>query len=79
MALYGIIIISTSTQPYLDSLVKVFLEVGGVHNSVLDGLSAVEDEFVLNLLLGSSLHRLLLRYDHHFLGGGKVSYVFVYN
>merc|ERR1712142_699805 len=39
----------------LNTLVEIFLKVGGIHNAILDGLRAVEDELVLDLLLGSTL------------------------
>ena len=53
----------------LDTFVKIFLEVGGVHDAILDWLSAVEDKLVLDLLLGTALsfRRSLFRStDSHF-------------
>merc|ERR1719154_71621 len=53
----------------LDPVMKVLLEVSGVHDAILDGLSAVEDKLVLNLLLRSPfdvLFDVLLSDDHHF-------------
>ena len=42
-------------MPHLDALVEVLFKVGGVHDAIFDRLGAVEDELVLDLLLGSAL------------------------